>query len=275
MAKQQKKITGKGITEETSYGRNGKPKTSNGINLLKEDGDYNHLLKKTDSELLNIMWGGGGLGKLDTVGSSDLRKILETRYRKNTGEELRVNMPNSYWTSSIVNDRDGLLSKIREATQKELITAKRRNDFICSVNCSHILDQAQLNFRSDLQNPSLMIPMGGVQEVMVITKKVVKDKNTFNRIIDTKLRDFGESLKRYNDDIYEITINIILKDWFAVDEGDFSFSDYSSGWSTTKSLVTAMGREALTAFWILQHQRSYRPFVWNAIFESKIQVFKP
>lgn len=120
-----------------------------------------------------------------------------------------------------------------------------------------------------------MIPMGGVQEVMVITKKVVKDKNTFNRIMDTKLRDFGESLKRYNDDIYEITINIILKDWFAVDEGDFSFSDYSSGWSTTKSLVTAMGREALTAFWILQHQRSYRPFVWNAIFESKIQVFKP
>lgn len=72
MAKQQ--ITGKGITEETSYGRNGKPKTSNGINLLKEDGDYNHLLKKTDSELLNIMWGGGGLGKLDTVGSSDLGK---------------------------------------------------------------------------------------------------------------------------------------------------------------------------------------------------------
>lgn len=250
-------------------------KTSNGISLLKEGGDYNYLLKKTDSELLNIMWGGGGLGKLDTVGSSDLRKILETRYRKNTGAELRVNMPNSYWTSSIVNNRDDILSQIKEATQKELIAAKRRNDFVCNVNCSHILDKAQINFRLDIENPSLMMPMGGVQGVIVKTKRVIKDKNTFNRIMNTKLPDFGSSLKRYNEDIYEITLNIILKDWFAVDEDDFAFSDYSSGWAGTKSFVTKLGREALVAFWILQHQRSYRPFVWNAIFESKIQVFKP
>lgn len=53
-----KKITSKGTTEETSYGRNRRPKTSNGINLLKKDGEYHYLLEKTDSELLNIMWGG-------------------------------------------------------------------------------------------------------------------------------------------------------------------------------------------------------------------------
>lgn len=270
-----KKITGKGITEETSYGRNGKPKTSNGLNLLKKDGKYHYLLEKTDSELLNILWGKSGLGALDLAGSSDLRQILETRYRKNTGEELRVNMPNSYWTSSIANNRDGLLSKIREATQNALIMAKRRNDFTCHINCSHILDQAQLNFRSDAQNFSLMLPMGGVQEVLVRSTLVESRKNMTN--MNRLPNSTKDRIKHYYDinNMYEITLEIILRDWFAVDEDDFAFSDYSSGWAATKSFITKLGREALTAFWILQHQRSYRPFVWNAIFESKIQVFKP
>lgn len=120
-----------------------------------------------------------------------------------------------------------------------------------------------------------MMPMGGVQGVIVKTKHVVSRKNTINT--NRLPKGIKEKIKKYYDidNIYEITLNIILKDWFAVDEDDFAFSDYSSGWAGTKSFVTELGREALAAFWILQHQRSYRPFVWNAIFESKIQVFKP
>lgn len=264
-----KMITGNEKNEETSYGYTGKPITANGIALLGKDGKYSSLLEKSDSELLNIMWGIDGLGALNIVGSGDLKRVLETHYRRNNGKILNVIMPNSYWVSSRINDRRGILSKIREKTQKAVYDAKRRNDFVCNVDCSYILDQIKLDFRADPANPSLAIPMGGVQGVKVRSKSVTSRTATVLGMRDPIKQHYNV------DNIYEITLEIILRDWFAVDEDDFAFSSYSSGWAATKSFITKLGREALTAFWILQHQRGYRPFVWNAIFESKIHIFKP
>lgn len=85
-----KMITGNEKNEETSYGYTGKPITANGIALLGKDGKYSSLLEKSDSELLNIMWGIDGLGALNIVGSGDLKRVLETHYRRNNGKILNV-----------------------------------------------------------------------------------------------------------------------------------------------------------------------------------------
>ena len=67
--------------------------------------------------------------------------------------------------------------------------------------------------------------------------------------------------------------NIIIKDRFAVDTGDFTSTGCENG--IAKAGATRLAQEALTAFWILQHQRGYPPFVWNAIFQSAIRVHQP
>ncbi|KFF01718.1 hypothetical protein [Chryseobacterium luteum] len=260
-----KQIDKKIDPNEIRYGRGEQPSTTEGKRLLKEK--YAYLLKMSDSQLLSIMWDSGGLKFLDRVGSGDLKKILETNYRNRTGKELFVNMPDSYWVSSSSNDREGILRKVRDEVQKAL-ESKRWSQFEnYSVDCSSILDKADINFRTDIANPSLAMPMGGVQEIAVRTIRVQEEKH--NRPPRPTLMDF--STTSHKD--YAITLEIRLRDRFAVDEGDFSTNDWKN--QKGKTAATALGREALTAFWILQHQRGYPPFKWNAIFQSTIRVHQP
>lgn len=259
-------------TEETTSGYNGQPRSQEGKRLLKvgtEEGKYAKLLKMSDFQLLNLMWESGGLGALDSIliRSGDLKKILESHYRSRSGRELSVNMPDSYWVSSSSNDREGILRKIRDEVQKSL-NNKRWSQFeTYSIDCSSILDQANINFRTDIANPSLAMPMGGVQEVVVRSTSFQEKEH--RRPPRPTIMDFSTT----NHKDYEITLEIKLRDRFAVDEGDFTTNDWSN--QTGKTAATALGREALTAFWILQHQRGYKPFVWNAIFQSTIRLHQP
>lgn len=43
----------------------------------------------------------------------------------------------------------------------------------------------------------------------------------------------------------------MIKDWYGVDESDF----------TNNRPVAQISRDSLTALWVLQHQRGYRPFI--------------
>jgi hypothetical protein len=255
-------------TEENLYGRNGQPTNPEGKRLLKDK--YNYLLKMSDSQLLNVLWGATfGLGSLDSIllRSGDLKKILESHYKGRSGKELYVNMPDSYWSNSFSNDRDGLLREIKYAVQREL-ESKRWSQFQnYSIDCSSILDKADINFRADFINPSLLAPMGGVQEVVLRTIKV--EEKEHRRPMRPTLMDFSTG----NHKDYVITLEIKIRDRFAVDTDDFAFSNWRS--NKGKALATALGREALVAFWILQHQRGYPPFVWNAIFKSTINVHQP
>ena len=109
--------------------------------------------------------------------------------------------------------------------------------------------------------------MGGVQEVVLRTKKV--EEKEHRRPMRPTIMDFSTN----NHKDYIITLEIKFRDQFAVDTGDFSFKDWRN--AKAKTAATAVGREALTAFWILQHQRDYPPFVWNAIFNFTIRVHQP
>ncbi|MDR3338721.1 MAG: hypothetical protein LBT25_01275 [Candidatus Symbiothrix sp.] len=60
----------------------------------------------------------------------------------------------------------------------------------------------------------------------------------------------------------EIRLSFTLKDWFGVDEEDVYKNESS----------TQMGRESLAAFWVLQHQRGYRPFINIITYEEEITV---
>ena len=64
--------------------------------------------------------------------------------------------------------------------------------------------------------------------------------------------------------ILEIRFEFIIKDWFGVDEEDVYKNSYA----------TKLIRDSLAAFWVLQHQRGYRPFI-NVITytETKEYIF--
>lgn len=261
-------------TEENSYGRNGQPTTPEGKRFLNDK--YAYLLKMSDLQLLDIMWESKtGLGALEYLGGRIIKKALKFHYKHNSGKEFSVPLSDQHWRSSKNNNRDGIMKKIQDATQREFDKVMRSNSFFCKVDCSNILDRANINFRSDADNLSLAIPMGGVQQVIVQTKNVQLENSAFINPANTKKSTFMDSMvsKNHNSKkvVYEITLEIKLRDRFAVDEGDFAIDDWLT--NTDKTLVTALGREALTAFWILQHQRGYRPFVWNAVFQSIIRVY--
>jgi hypothetical protein len=198
---------------------------------------------------------------------------LKINYKKNSGREFSIDLSDGHWKSSKTNNRNGIMKQIQDATQREFDRAVRNNSFFCKVECSNILDRAKINFRTDADNLSLAIPMGGVQHVVLRSVNVEEPNNSFISKNYHK-PNFMDSLVSKKSKEYEITLEIRLRDRFGVDTDDFAYSSYSSKAEAGKSIVTALGREALTAFWILQHQRGFRPFVWNAIFYSTIRVYQ-
>ena len=99
-----------------------------------------------------------------------------------------------------------------------------------------------------------MIAIGGVQEVE-ITGTVLNDKPGF---------DYWDKYGRINNSPHQVTIrfNILLKDWFGVDESDF----------TNFRPAALMDRRGLTGMWILQHQRGYQPFINIFEFSTILKV---
>lgn len=70
-----------------------------------------------------------------------------------------------------------------------------------------------------------------------------------------------EVVRSANGDVeFTANVEIIIKDWFGVSEGDFTNNDFAS----------LFGKKSLTCFWILRHQRGYKPFVNQFHFKEKI-----
>ncbi|MCL2860719.1 MAG: hypothetical protein FWF46_09340 [Oscillospiraceae bacterium] len=77
----------------------------------------------------------------------------------------------------------------------------------------------------------------------------VKEVNINGRIEDlTSYTDFASDFSK---DIQPYSLIISIKDWFGVDEDDV----------LNNRLPAVVQRYQLAAFWILQHQRGYKPFV--------------
>jgi hypothetical protein len=226
------------------------PLTKSGKEILS--GKYKKLLDMSDGQLLNIMWGKGGLHQVAPY----LKNIISSHFRGRTGREITVPMPDSYWNINDFNNRSKIVADITDAIRRALDEKKWDDNLNYEIDASFILDQANLSFRSDFFNPSMAIVMGGVAEARVRTAKVQQNN--------------GVMLDIFNNKEYTITIEIILRDWFGMDENDFAENNWYN--NPGKAFVTWGGREALTAFWILQHQRGYPSFIWNAVFKSEIKI---
>lgn len=111
------------------------------------------------------------------------------------------------------------------------------------IDLSSAISHNWPSFRLSIVNPSEMIAIGGVQEVEVYGK--IKGQS-FGY-------DFWDRNGKSHNSPHEVKIDltILLKDWFGVDEEDF----------TNNKPPALVDREGLAALWVLQHQRSYSPFV--------------
>ena len=102
----------------------------------------------------------------------------------------------------------------------------------------------EISFSGSAMNFSEWIAMGGVQYVKVTgyllnEKWGVKSWDSQGRIVKTPT-------------IVQVQLDFLIGDWFGVDEADV----------ISVGRAAQLGRRELAAFWVLQHQRGYRPFFW-------------
>jgi len=124
-------------------------------------------------------------------------------------------------------------------------------------------DKIYLAYRSGF--PENVVPEIQANMINFSSLRILVEAMAFGGIQEVELKGYlskvkregkGDYLTKFGDifhdpTILEIRLEFVLKDWFGVDEEDV----YKS------SVATQLGREALAAFWILQHQRGYKPFI--------------
>ena len=248
----------------------GEPLTPNGRHFLSK---YEWMRRASNATLLNTMWNTGGLAALDSgpIGSELLKNALENQFRGNIGSEMSIALPDNYWNIYFPNDRGNLLREITLEVERALYANHGRSEFL-TVDVSDLLRRSRINFRVD-PNLSMVIAMGGVHEVQIRTVYNREEYHTpqlVGQYWPAPGNAYGSrsTLKPHSDMI--IRLRIVLRDWFGLDEDDFAVSEWVD--RPGKTLISTLGREALTAFWVLQHQRGFRPFIWKATFNSTIRV---
>lgn len=179
----------------------------------------------TDDELITILF---RKFKLFTK----YGEVLEQHFRLNTGEDLIHHL--DYWADGRFTKRDNLVRALREPT----ISAYKSNTV---VDVTEIISKNFIDF-STTEDTSMIgerAAFGGIQEVGIMG--FLTDEKINNRILG--IPTIPPFIK--------VEYRFLLKDWFGVDEEDVYKNQDS----------TQMDREGLAAFWILQHQRRYKPFI--------------
>ncbi|WP_367866391.1 hypothetical protein [Pedobacter sp. WC2423] len=111
------------------------------------------------------------------------------------------------------------------------------------INISHAIELNKPNFRVSPINLSEMIAIGGVQEVEIRNNSIREsiEQSTIDR--------FGKGHNKPHS--ATVKLDILIKDWYGVDEDDFM----------NLRPAALLGRKAIAALWVLQHQRGYKPFI--------------
>jgi hypothetical protein len=101
-----------------------------------------------------------------------------------------------------------------------------------------------IDFSSIWTMPERMA-FGGVQEVEL--------KGYLSKVKQVGKGDYFDKSGKVHHEatILEVRLEFVIKDWFGVDEEDV----YKN------TIATQLVRDSLAAFWILQHQRGYKPFI--------------
>ncbi|MDR3338719.1 MAG: hypothetical protein LBT25_01265 [Candidatus Symbiothrix sp.] len=180
---------------------------------------------------------------------------LENHFRQKTGENLYFHLKE--WADGKNTNKDALISVIKEKVKSVYLQYRSGAILSQPIDISPEIAEKFIDF-SDASLWTMSgekAAFGGIQEIEIqgfLTNQTLKG-DYFDQ--------FGK-VHYLPKTTLEIRLFFVLKDWFGVDEEDVYKNESS----------TQMGRESLAAFWVLQHQRGYRPFINIITYEEEITV---
>ena len=187
------------------------------------------LTNKTTNELMNIAF--------RTVEISSYGDDIRRRFVENTGNTLKHRMREWY---NFFSGKLVLIDAIKDRLKNQHSSFHFRSG---TFDISSAIRNNMPSFRISAYNLSEMIAIGGVQEVEIT-----------GRVINEHFPSISHNYYRGNINSphsVKVHLKIIMKDWFGVDEDDF----------TNFRPAALVDREGLAALWILQHQREFLPFI--------------
>ena len=196
------------------------------------------LHEKENSELIEMAF--------ETVLSSKYGVRIKQNFVDKTGEPLKHKLGS--WNIDFNTGRNALY----EGIKKELREKHAHFHYHGRIDISRALALNHPSFRLAPFNLDEMIAIGGVQEVEV-------EDRSWTQSIGYDYWDKNGNIHA-KPHIVKIKFRILLKDWFGVDEDDF----------TNFRPPALADRAGLAALWELQHQRGYPPFI--NIFEHEVSM---
>jgi hypothetical protein len=179
---------------------------------------------------------------------------LENHFRQNTGKNLFFHLEK--WEDGKNTKKDALISVIKEKVKSVYLQYPSGVILSQPIDITPEIKAKRLDFsKANIWMMGEKAAFGGIQEIEIqgfLIKRTLKGDY------------FDQSGKIYHLPKTTLVIKLFftLKDWFGVDEEDVYKNEYS----------TQYGRESLAAFWVLQHQRGYRPFINIITYEEEITV---
>ncbi len=191
---------------------------------------FSQLEEKTDEELLETAF--------STLSNSGYGTAIRRQFALNTGETMKHTVHN--WYNDHFSGKTDFFAAIEKEIQAHHSSFHYYRD---RIDVSGAIRDNMPSFRFAPFNVSEMIAIGGIQEVEVSNLWLNQEFG----------HDYWDGKGNLNVTAHTTTIRfkILLKDWFGVDEGDF----------TNLRLPAWLDRRGLTALWMLQHQRGYNPFI--------------
>lgn len=194
--------------------------------------------KMENHELLEIAF--------KTVLYSRYGQRIKENFERKSGETLYHRLGS--WATDFNTGRNALYEGIKKEIQEKHANFHSHG----RIDISRALALNHPSFRIAPFHLDEMIAIGGVQEVEVEdrgwTENIGYDYWDKNGKIHSKAHTTLIKLK------------ISLKDWFGVDENDY----------TNFRPAAMVDRKGLAALWVLQHQRGYPPFI--NIFEHEVSM---
>lgn len=166
---------------------------------------------------------------------------------KNTGDTKKFAI--NKWYNDYFSGKSAFFNAIEKEIQAHHSSFHYYKD---RIDVSAAIKNNMPSFRMSPFNMSETIAIGGIQEVEVTNLWLNQEFGY----------DYWDGNGRIHAKPHSTTVKfqVLLKDWFGVEEKDF----------TNFRPAALLDRRGLTAMWILQHQRGYRPFI--TIFEYIITM---
>ena len=167
--------------------------------------------------------------------SSEYIIRLESHFRENTGSDFlytRINLP-----------RGRSFFKIKDSIRKRLRDLIDIPIYLWSETNNSLTNHIEFNYLQPLIDElPFSAVIGGIQKVRVFLNNIKLNH------IPLSIGSNGTIPESFE---YKINLTIEISDNFGVDQKDFEELDIAS----------YLDGGGLTSFWVLQHQRGYKPFI--------------